>query len=569
MATNVAAMQISLFGDETHITNQFPEVREKVRRALQPDQTIQSLELTLDHLPGKISLSRVEWNGKPAWLVCYLDSQAESNKPLDWIIESSNYDVRFPFRSSNSKFRSLFYHHPEVALYLNRYGRIVDINRQGLDTLGYTKAHLLGKHYQNYLNRKDRAAACKHFDYTMTTGACTSYEAKVLYQNGIKRMHKVLLIPAYEDHVITGVFAISRDISHQINTHNTELDRSMFEKAARVAGDIIWDYDLKTQEIWWSSGLEQHFGYKLYQPVTPVTFWFGKIHPDDFHRVLTSYKNFRHSGDEFWEIRYRFLRADHTYAYVSDRALLIKDEHDCPARLVGAIVDETELHQKQRELKNSLREKEHLIAEVHHRVKNNMALITSILELQTDFVDDDKLVKIIENSQSRIKSIAMVHEELYRSESFSRIAVGEHIKQIALMHQQSYEYKGKQFELDMDIDDLHLNINQAIPLSLLVGELISNAMAHAYPDKNEGSIFIAVKEQERQLHIIIQDEGIGMEENPLGAETLGMGYTLISTLLMQLEADYEIDSQNGLRFYFHFPVEDQLKGSGSSMMLEN
>ncbi len=220
--------------------------------------------------------------------------------------------------------------------------------------------------------------------------------------------------------------------------------------------------------------------------------------------------------------------------------------------------------EKTQDLKIALREKDVLLQEVHHRVKNNLAVISGLLQIHQFDSDNPHLIKILGNSISRIKSIALIHEKLYSSESLSHLEFKEYIEDLIPSIQKTHDYKDK-IDIHIDCDHIVLNVNQAVPCALILNEAISNAIEHAFPERKKGTIWVKLKENEDRLHVSIKDNGIGIPESTLESKTLSMGMTIIQTLIKQLNAEKEFRNDNGTELKFSF-IRQDVKGAHSQFL---
>ncbi|MEX2584897.1 MAG: histidine kinase dimerization/phosphoacceptor domain -containing protein [Balneolaceae bacterium] len=234
------------------------------------------------------------------------------------------------------------------------------------------------------------------------------------------------------------------------------------------------------------------------------------------------------------------------------------------ARIILA-VDITEQKQQEKELINSLHEKETLLAEIHHRVKNNLAVVSAMMQLQAEQVGDVKLNQMLFDSIRRIRTMANIHEHLYRSESFSRVNFSESIHQLIKEIVES----GSQ-ELSIDIifscDLVQLNINQAVPCSLIANEVTTNIIKHAFGEEHARSprIEASMKEREEKVTLTIEDNGTGLPDSVSADEPRTLGIQLIDSLVRQLEGTYQYQAiGEGTRFRLTFQKSD-LKGAVSA-----
>jgi len=213
------------------------------------------------------------------------------------------------------------------------------------------------------------------------------------------------------------------------------------------------------------------------------------------------------------------------------------------------------IHRKQAEaaLRASLREKEVLLREIHHRVKNNMQVISSLLNLQARHIEDPAVLEMFQESQRRIRSMALVHEKLYLSKDLSNIEFSQYIQSLALHLFHSYQVDSNLIKLKTDMEKIFMNINTAIPCGLIVNELISNALKHAFPNGRGGEILIELRRTEGdKFLLIVSDTGIGFPDSLDFRNTTTLGMQIITMLVEQLDGRIELSRQQGSSFKITF-----------------
>ena len=239
--------------------------------------------------------------------------------------------------------------------------------------------------------------------------------------------------------------------------------------------------------------------------------------------------------------------------YVDDK----QDEVSC------LVYDTTDRKLIERRIRESLKEKEVLLQEIHHRVKNNLQVISSILNLQASYVTDEKTLDILEESQNRIKSMSFIHETLYRTTDFSSINFSEYLRTLAYNLIQSYRLKKYTVRLHPNLDDIAVHIDQAIPCGLIVNELISNALKYAFLEGTEGNLYLELHKKKNTLTLRIADDGIGLPKDFRYDKTDSLGVQLVYTLTEQLDGTIKVNSKprKGTEFIITF---DLLKPKESS-----
>lgn len=230
------------------------------------------------------------------------------------------------------------------------------------------------------------------------------------------------------------------------------------------------------------------------------------------------------------------------------------------------ITDVTERKETENRLRESVREKEILLQEIHHRVKNNLAIVSSMLQLQAFDSNDEEVNAALMNSQGRIQSISIIHELLYQSDSFSEIDLKEDASKL-VEHITSSLQMDCDVDLEHDLQGISLNINQAIPCALLINELLTNIYKHAFVGRDKGKIELSLKEENQQVHLMIADNGIGLPDDFSLENPESLGAKLITVLVKQLNGDlsYTTEKGRGTRFSIQFQKQS-IKGSASSLL---
>jgi len=214
--------------------------------------------------------------------------------------------------------------------------------------------------------------------------------------------------------------------------------------------------------------------------------------------------------------------------------------------------DITESKQFENEIKDSLREKEVLLQEIHHRVKNNMQIISSLLNIQTRYVDDEESINVLKESQNRVKSMAMIHEKLYRSKDFNKIYFADYIESLVWDLFYTYSIKKDTIKPVLDIDDVRLNIETSVPCGLIITELVSNSLKYAFPNSRKGELKVSLKIKDDDYVLTISDNGVGFPKNLDFEKTDSLGLQLVNSLTDQIDGKIELDSSHGTEFKITF-----------------
>ncbi|MEI7856170.1 MAG: PAS domain S-box protein [Methanomicrobiales archaeon] len=246
-----------------------------------------------------------------------------------------------------------------------------------------------------------------------------------------------------------------------------------------------------------------------------------------------------------------FIQIRNTSGHItplSVHATVIRGSEGTKDRIIVAAHDITRQKEDERSIKASLDEKVLLLREVHHRVKNNLQIIISLVNLQMRQTEDPSVKQIMSETQNRVRAMSLVHEKLYRSESLSRIDFADYTRFLATQLFSFYGTDSRRVLLDFAMGEIMVDINTAVPLGLLMNELISNALKHAFPDGREGVISIHGGDTGSLITLIVQDNGIGMPADLDWKNTTSLGMRLVSSLIDQVDGTVTLDRTPGTTF---------------------
>jgi len=226
-----------------------------------------------------------------------------------------------------------------------------------------------------------------------------------------------------------------------------------------------------------------------------------------------------------------------------------------------SLLDVTQRINAEAEIKKSLKEKETLLKEIHHRVKNNLTVISSLLNLQSHYIKDKDDLIMFKESQSRAKSMALIHQRLYDSSDLKRIDFGDYIKTLANEMFHTYVTDSSRIKLNLNVEDVMLDINTAIPLGLILNELLTNSMKYAFPSSElsnkfnstkKGNINVNLLKNKKGYVLSVEDDGIGFPENINLENTDSLGLQLINSLTNQINGKIRLKRNNGTSFKIDF-----------------
>ncbi|HXI55756.1 MAG TPA: histidine kinase dimerization/phosphoacceptor domain -containing protein [Polyangia bacterium] len=219
---------------------------------------------------------------------------------------------------------------------------------------------------------------------------------------------------------------------------------------------------------------------------------------------------------------------------------------------------QSEVLRSEQTVRASLREKEVLLKEIHHRVKNNLQVISSLLNLQARYLPDPAARAIFSQSQNRVQSIALVHERLYESADLSHVNFAKYLAVLLDNVFDTHDATNRGISKVIDVGDANLTVDVAIPCGLIVNELVTNTLKHAFPGGRHGTVRVSLRETEDGiLDLLVQDDGVGMPAGIDPRNTVSLGLDLVVTFAEQLNAEMDIVRQGGTSFRFRFRKGDQ------------
>ncbi|MGB9980012.1 histidine kinase dimerization/phosphoacceptor domain -containing protein [Methanobacterium sp.] len=221
------------------------------------------------------------------------------------------------------------------------------------------------------------------------------------------------------------------------------------------------------------------------------------------------------------------------------------------AHLISLGLEASKRKKAEEDLKASLKEKEILMKEIHHRAKNNLTIISSLLNLQSRHINDKEALGVFRESQNRARSMALIHEKLYRSDDLRKIDFGEYIRSLTV--ELFHSYRASQgIELNMDIANVDLDINTAVPLALIVNEIVTNSLKYAFPDKKTGNVSVHFAKNDGGLQLIVEDNGIGFPDDLDFRNTNSLGMQLVTSLTDQIKGNIKLERDGGTKFIIDF-----------------
>jgi PAS domain S-box-containing protein len=434
---------------------------------------------------------------------------------------------------------------PDAIVVVDREGTIVTVNGLAEHMFGYPRSDLLGQSVELLVPEPYRgkhvADRTGYAQDPRTRPMGAGRELSGRRRDGTEFPVEISLSPLETEHG-TLVISIIRDISLR---HQAEAN---FRALLEAAPDGIVVVNARGKIVIVNGQVERIFGYRREELVGQTI---ELLVPERFRPS--------HVGDRsgyFEDPRTRPMgqgrelsgrRKDGSEVPVEISLSPLKRDQE--TLVISIVRDTTQRRQAEEALKASLREKEVLLKEIHHRVKNNLQVTSSLLKLQSGYIQDRQAREMFSESQGRIRSMALVHEKLYQSRDLSRIDFLDYVQTLADLAFRTFGGASGRIARRIQGDEVFLGIDTAIPCGLIVNELLSNCLKHAFPDGRQGTVVVAVaREDDEYFTFSVRDDGVGLPPTVDPEKTESLGLQLVKTLTVQLRATLQVIRAHGTEF---------------------
>lgn len=460
-------------------------------------------------------------------------------------------------KASEGRYRDLLENVTEYIISIDTDGKFLFINDAFKKAMGYTEREFLNSHLVDMLSpeRKDNSKRiiekiiAGEMPNPINTVFLTKKGKKLILEGNTSVKYK-----HYKPESIRGIFrdiTESKEVEQIVKTQAAKM-KSIFDSSSNVLmwtmninheitsmnqtfKNVLWKYsekDLKVGSIFYRE-LGPHIKPGYYQELMLNKFigaFSGK--PQQFEVCMLDTYN----KDVWFEV---FLSP------------IILDDQEYVTEVACMAHEITDKKEALSQIEKNLQEKDVLLKEVHHRVKNNLQVISSILNLQSSLVEDEKTLQILKESQSRIRTMSFIHESLYRAKDFSEINFTEYVGNLSKNLVRSYTI-ASHIDLKLELQDVNLSLDQSIPAGLLINEIVTNSLKYAFPNNEDGIIGVNLSQKNEDITLEVYDNGIGLPEKKDDEQADTLGTQLIEALVDQLDAELNIKNDGGTKYLITF-----------------
>ncbi|MCF7927946.1 MAG: PAS domain S-box protein [Spirochaetales bacterium] len=327
--------------------------------------------------------------------------------------------------------------------------------------------------------------------------------------------------------------------------------RKRFDLAIEGTGAGLWDWDMKSNRVVYSQKWKEMLGYEDHEIENSFYGWKKLWHPDDAARIERAMSDYLEGKTEDYEIIHRLLHKDGTWRWILTRGGILKDPEGNPYRWVGTNLDITNSKQNEEDLKKALEEKDYLMKELNHRVKNNLNLVTSLIDLKASETDED-----LSDILNQVNAIRLIHEKLHQGEDVNKISIRQYLSD--LLETVFSSFHNKDVEIHIDAADIALETKKTIPLGLIVNEIATNAIKHGFNDVDTPWFSVKIKDVAKQtLEIALSNSGNPFPKDIDIQRPDSLGLQLINTLVDQIGGTIELQREPNPVFTIRFPTEKE------------
>ena len=444
---------------------------------------------------------------------------------------------------------------PSVVVITDLDGNIEYVNPKFTELTGYEKDEVIGSNPRILKSDHFKDRIYKEMWETISSGGEWRGEFHNRKKNGDLYWEAASISSIKDaDGKIKHYLAVKEDITERKNIEDAlKKSENRLMDVQRVAHIGTWEWDAATEETLWSDELDRILGLVSGESKPSFDKFLGSIHSEDIEYFNKAERTALENGLEL-NVVFRILLENGTVKHVNDWGRNYYDSEGRHIYSTGMVQDITQRVNNEEKIRSSLEEKNALLKELYHRTKNNMQVISAMLNLSASTIDDDRVSEVFSDLDNRIQSMSLVHEKLYQSQNLSSINLKEYITDLCSSLVASYHRMDCEVSFNFDLEEISVLIDAAVPLGLIINELVSNSFKHAFSGREKGEISIQLMTTEDStIKIEIADNGTGADSafSTDNLETIGL-QTVFAISKDQLHGNIELDTNSGFRFFLEF-----------------
>lgn len=462
--------------------------------------------------------------------------------------------------------QEIFQAFPDIYFRLTADGTILSYHAQDASGLYLPPEEFLGKRIQDLMPSEITNKFNTAIAELRQTNTLVAIEYSLPMRDG-QKSYEARLLPSTQEQIIV----IIRDITQrkqaqaalqqaayeleqkvECRTHELKKTEERYIRAIYAGKVGIWEWNIDNNEIYIDRNLKAMLGYADNEILSCFEDWLSLVHPDDIDALRVEINAYIEGLIPKYEIEHRMRHRDGHYIWFLARSTMMCDINEKACFIAGSNTDITISKYTETRLKASLKEKEVLLKEIHHRVKNNLQVISSLLRLQARYIKDEEALDVLRDSQNRVRAMAMIHENLYQSSDLGKINFSEYIGNLSKNLSCGYAVN-KNIKINLQIHQVQLRIDTAIPCGLIINELVSNAIKHAFVNTDSGVVYIEFLDLGKSKYSFrVSDDGVGVPDDIDTRRSQSLGLQLVWSLVEQLEGSIVFNNKLGTSFTITF-----------------
>ncbi len=459
-------------------------------------------------------------------------------------------------QKSEEKYRILHEFAGEAIFTYSADLKIMEVNKTACEYIGESREEILGRDIfeLGILHPDDISLSVGNIQKILSREkALVVDKVRFKGKHGLYGTFQVTSTAVFRDGEIVAITNVCRDVTLEEQLYSAlEASEKRYKYLFNAGNDAVFVYGFEEKE---KPGkfvevndlactLTGYSRNELFQLTSvDLTVPEEKEHVYEFNRILSEKKH------QVFERTFLTKDKRRIPTEISSHSFLLNDE----PTVLSIVRDITERKKREESLRTALKEKESILQETHSRVKNNLQIMSSLLRLQACQISDKKAQMALTESQTRIHSMALIHEKLYQSEDFSSIDLADYIEKMVTYLFAVYEANARQIRFKMDMHPIEMEISRAIPCGLIINELVSNALNHAFPRSKKGELTVRIfKDRGGKCHLIVKDTGCGIPEKIDIQTPQTLGLQIVTDLVKQLEGKLKLRRDGGTEFEITF-----------------
>ncbi|WP_457509394.1 PAS domain S-box protein [Thermostichus sp. MS-CIW-19] len=531
---------------------------------LHPDDVNQLLAANEALLTRKVSISQrqIRYIHRSGQVVHVLfqaalltDGAGQPTQFLNQVIDiSARVEAEVALKESEERFRQSFEWSPIAKAMTHLDGTYFQINAAFTETLGYTLEDLEGKTVLDITHPDDIAVTLESTNRLLAGEVhhCEQ-EQRYIHKNGqiVYALLRITLVRTAQgdpSYFLSQILDITERKQAEAALRQSELSlRGIFEQSA--LGISIVDRQGRYLKV--NPALEEILGYSGAELVNKS--FCDLTHPDDLEEDWRLFQEVLNGQRDRYHLEKRYIHRSGKVVWCRLAVSAVRDPEGKNLFIIGISEDITEEKRAELQIQAALQEKEILLREIHHRVKNNLQIISSLLRLQADQIKSHKYARVFKDAGSRIQAMSLIHEGLYQSNNLAAVDLRQYLHNLISNLFHSYGVNPEIIRASIRAEGIRLNLDEAVLCGLIINELVTNSLKYAFPKGRSGQIDVHFKQTRTYTQLRVSDNGIGLPSNFDFKETQSLGLQLVATLTDQLQGKIELRNKSGTTFIITFP----------------